>query len=56
MDATSSRQCYTREDIIARLDGDGDLEIDEDNLEDIFHPGSMGVKVKDFTIQSDAKD
>ena len=40
MDGTSSRQCYTREDVMALLDGDGDLDIDDHNLDDIFYPGS----------------
>ena len=39
MDGTSSRQCYTREDVMGLLDGGGDLDIDDHNLDDIFYPG-----------------
>jgi len=40
MDATSSRQWYTREDVMALLDTHGDLQMDDEDLDEIFYPGS----------------
>ena len=40
MATSSARPSYTREDVLALLDGDSDPEVAEEDLDDIFYPGS----------------
>lgn len=53
MDATSSRQWYTREDVMALLDTHGDLEMDDEDLDEIFYPGS---DEEEFVVEEDGNE
>ena len=58
MAESSARPSYTREDVLALLDRDSDPEVDEEDLDDIFYPGSdeEGFVLEEGGSDSDQED